>query len=59
MQKKHKLIKTDFKCPECGRECLYDVDLDLFVCNRPLINGNSGVKGSCGKFYMNKIRAKQ
>ena len=56
MPKKHKSTKTDFKCPECGGECLYNVDLDLFVCNRPLIGVNGQVKGSCGKFYMNKTK---
>ena len=56
MPKKHKLTKTDFKCPECGGECLYNVDLDLFVRNRPLIGVNGQVKGSCGKFYMNKTK---
>ena len=56
MPKKHKLTKTDFKCPECGGKCLYNVDLDLFVCNRPLIGVNGEVKGSCGKFYMNKTK---
>ncbi len=58
MQKKHKLIKTGFKCPECNGECLYNMDLDLFVCNRPLMNVNGNVKGSCGKFYMSKVKAK-
>lgn len=58
MPKKHKLIKTGFKCPECGGECLYNTDLDLFVCNRPLMTANGDVKGSCGKFYDNGERFK-
>jgi hypothetical protein len=58
MPKKHKLIKTGFKCPECGGECLYNTDLDLFVCNRPLMTANSDVKGSCGKFYGSGVRFK-
>lgn len=58
MPKKHKLIKTGFKCPECGGECVYDMNLDLFVCNRPLVSVSGDVKGSCGKFYMNKEKAK-
>lgn len=59
MPKKHKLIKTGFKCPECDGECVYNVDLDLFVCNRPLISVDGEVLGSCGKFYMDRTRAKR
>lgn len=58
MPKKHKLIKTSFKCPECKGECLYNVGLDLFVCNRPLMTIDGNVRGSCGKFYGNGVRFK-
>lgn len=58
MLKKHKLIKTGFKCPECGGECLYNTDLDLFICNRPLMTASGDAKGSCGKFYGNRVRFK-
>lgn len=54
MPKKHKLIPTGFKCPECGSKCVYNLDLDLFVCARPIVTTGGQVQGSCGKFYMNR-----
>lgn len=54
MPRKHKLIPTGFKCPECGGKCVYNVDLNLFVCARPIVTTNGQVQGSCGKFYMNR-----
>ncbi|WP_179189206.1 hypothetical protein [Gilliamella apicola] len=53
MPRKHKLAPTGFKCPECGDKCVYNVDLDLFVCARPIVTTGGQVQGSCGKFYMN------
>lgn len=57
MPKKHKLIPTGFKCPECGGKCVYNVDLDLFVCARPIVTTGGQVQGSCGKFYLDKTKA--
>ena len=54
MPRKHKLVPTGFKCPECGGKCVYNVDLDLFVCARPIVTTGGQVQGSCGKFYMNR-----
>ena len=54
MPRKHKLIPTGFKCPECSGKCVYNVDLDLFVCVRPIVTTGGRVQGSCGKFYMNR-----
>ena len=54
MPRKHKLVPTEFKCPECGGKCAYNVDLDLFVCARPIVTTGGQVQGSCGKFYMNR-----
>ena len=59
MPKKHNLIPTAFKCPECGEKCLHNIDLDLFVCTRPLITTDGQIKGSCGKFYLDKTKYKQ
>lgn len=55
---KHKYIKTDFKCPKCGWECLYNVNLNVYACNRPIIDVKGNFKGSCGKFYDNGERFK-
>ena len=57
MPKKHNLIPTAFKCPECGGKCLRNID--LFVCARPLITTDGQIKGSCGKFYLDKTKYKQ
>ena len=57
MPRKHKLIPTAFKCPECGGKCVYNVDLDLFVCARPIVTTGGQVQGSCGKFYLDKTKA--
>ena len=54
MPRKHKLVATGFKCPECGDKCVYNVDLDLFVCARLIVTTGGQVQGSCGKFYMNR-----
>lgn len=58
MSKKYKYKETNFKCPECNSRCAYNIDLDLFVCLRPLVNARGQVKGSCGKFYENGVRFK-
>ena len=54
MSRKHKLIPTGFKCPECDGKCVYNVDLGLFVCVRPIVTIDGSVLGSCGRFYMNR-----
>ena len=59
MPKKHKLVPTGFKCPECGGKCVYNVDLDLFVCVRPIVTTGGRLQGSCGKFYLDKTKYKQ
>lgn len=57
MPRKHKLIPTGFKCPECGGKCVYNVDLGLFVCARPIVTTGGQVQGSCGKFYLDNTKA--
>ena len=57
MPKKHKLVPTGFKCPECGSQCIHNVDLNLFVCARPIVTTDGRVQGSCGKFYLDKTKA--
>ena len=57
MPRKHKTLPTGFKCPECDGKCVYNVDLGLFVCARPLITTEGQIKGSCGKFYLDKTKA--
>ena len=59
MPKKHKLIPTAFKYPECGGKCVYNIDLELLVCVRPIVTANGQVQGSCGKFYLDKTKYKQ
>jgi len=56
MPRKHKLIPTRFICPECRGKCVYNLNLDLFVCARPLITTDGQIKGSCGKFYLDKTK---
>ena len=46
MPRKHKLIPIGFKCPECGGKCVYNVDLVLFVCVRPIVTIDGSVLGS-------------
>lgn len=57
MPRKYKLIPTGFKCPECGGKCVYNADLGLFVCVRPIVTIDGSVLGSCGKFYLDKTKA--
>lgn len=57
MPRKHKLIQTGFKCPACGGKCVYNVDLGLFVCVRPIVTIDGSAQGSCGKFYLDKTKA--
>ena len=57
MPKKHNLVPTGFKCTECGGKCVYNVDLNLFVCARPIVTTGGQIQGSCGKFYLDKTKA--
>ena len=45
MPRKHKLIQTGFKCPACGGKCVYNVELGLFVCVRPIVTIDGSVQG--------------